>query len=180
MTILETHRLRLRPLHLGDAPRIQRYFAQWDIVKHLSNRVPWPYPEGAAEAFVLHRLTEIEQSKDESWAITEKTNDGLIGLIDYFHEGRGDAGHRGFWLGQPWQGNGYMTEAVCAVHDYLFDVCHVRRLTFENATNNPASRRIKEKTGARWTGRVSAAYVDGWTEGETWELTAEDWRRNRS
>lgn len=37
-----TARLLLQPLELADAPAIQRIFAQWQIVRYLANRVPWP------------------------------------------------------------------------------------------------------------------------------------------
>ena len=41
---LSTPRLTLRPLQLEDAPAIQALFPQWEIVRHLASRVPWPYP----------------------------------------------------------------------------------------------------------------------------------------
>src|SRR5215469_4609211 len=41
---LQTKRLFLRPLQLSDAEQTQRLFPQWDIVKFLNSRVPWPYP----------------------------------------------------------------------------------------------------------------------------------------
>lgn len=40
---LETERLILRPLALSDAPAIQRHFDNWNIIRHLSTVVPWPY-----------------------------------------------------------------------------------------------------------------------------------------
>ena len=45
MTVeLATKRLLLRPLQLSDAEQTQRLFPQWDIVKFLNSKVPWPYP----------------------------------------------------------------------------------------------------------------------------------------
>ena len=47
--VLETERLILRPLEERDAPAIQRIFPQWEIVKDLLAKTPWPYPpDGAA------------------------------------------------------------------------------------------------------------------------------------
>jgi hypothetical protein len=41
---IQTERLFLRPLQLADATQTQRLFPQWEIVKFLNARVPWPYP----------------------------------------------------------------------------------------------------------------------------------------
>ena len=45
---LETRRLILRPLELADAERTQQLFPQWEIVKHLAARFPWPFPPDGA------------------------------------------------------------------------------------------------------------------------------------
>jgi [ribosomal protein S5]-alanine N-acetyltransferase len=39
-----TGRLLLRPLQLADAEQTRRLFPQWEIVKFLNSKVPWPYP----------------------------------------------------------------------------------------------------------------------------------------
>jgi ribosomal-protein-alanine N-acetyltransferase len=41
---LETSSLRLRPLELADAAQVQILFPDWEIVRYLANKVPWPYP----------------------------------------------------------------------------------------------------------------------------------------
>ena len=52
--VLETARLILRPLELADADQVQLLFPHWDVVKHLNNRVPWPYPPDGARQFYEH------------------------------------------------------------------------------------------------------------------------------
>lgn len=55
---LETKRLILRPLELADADQIQILFPQWEIVRYLARRVPWPYPPDGALTFIRDsRLT---------------------------------------------------------------------------------------------------------------------------
>ena len=49
---LQTERLLLTPLQLADAPAMQRLFPQWEIVRFLNNRVPWPYPEDGALRYI--------------------------------------------------------------------------------------------------------------------------------
>ena len=72
-----------------------------------------------------------------------------------------------------------MTEAVIAVQDYLFLDMGLERMVVTNAVNNPASRRIKEKTGAKLLGRIPFSHRDGCNESEVWELTREGWSRFR-
>ncbi len=41
----------LRPLEFADAEPGQGLFPQWEIVKFLANRVPWPYPDVGALSY---------------------------------------------------------------------------------------------------------------------------------
>ena len=71
-----------------------------------------------------------------------------------------------------------MTEAVYPITDYAFDELEFNKLIFSNAVGNARSRRIKEKTGARYIGERPEKFVDpNYNKAETWELTQEDWRR---
>jgi RimJ/RimL family protein N-acetyltransferase len=58
----------------------------------------------------------------------------------------------GYWLGVPYWGKGYATEALHAVIDYAFtDLAH-EALQAGSRVTNPASRRVLEKCGFQWTG----------------------------
>jgi hypothetical protein len=48
---LETARLLLRPLVVGDAPQAQLLFPFWEIVRYMDAVVPWPYPVDGVLAF---------------------------------------------------------------------------------------------------------------------------------
>lgn len=48
----QTRRLILTPLELTDAPAIQQLFPHWEVVRYLDSRVPWPYPDDGALAYV--------------------------------------------------------------------------------------------------------------------------------
>ena len=74
-----------------------------------------------------------------------------------------------------------MTEAVVAVMDHAFDHLGFETLVFGNAVGNERSRRIKEKTGARWLRTEPAKFVNPrYTEREIWEITKDEWRAFRS
>ena len=38
---LYTERLTLRAITLDDVPAIQRHLDNWNIIQHLTNKVPW-------------------------------------------------------------------------------------------------------------------------------------------
>ncbi len=49
---LYTRRLILTPLQLSDAAAVQQLFPQWEVVRYLDSRVPWPYPDDGALVYV--------------------------------------------------------------------------------------------------------------------------------
>jgi RimJ/RimL family protein N-acetyltransferase len=175
---LETRRLWLRPLELADAEQTQRIFPEWEVVRYLAARVPWPYPPDGATTFYRDvALPAMERGEAWHWSLRLKENpEQVIGNITLR---RGDDKNRGFWLGLPWQGQGLMSEAAAAVTDYWFDVLKFPRMRVPKAANNLASRRISEKQGMRLVGTTEQDYVCGRLTAEIWEITAEEWHARR-
>lgn len=175
---LETSRLLLRPLELADAEQIQILFPHWEIVRYLRNAVPWPYPSDGALQYVRDiALPAVESGKAWHWTLRLKTEPGqMVGFISLM---KGETENRGFWMGLPWQGRGFMSEACNAVTDYWFDVLKFPTLRVPKATENIASRRISEKQGMRVIATEERDYVSGRLPGEVWEITAEEWHERR-
>ena len=118
---LETSRLLLRPLQLTDAEEVQPLFAQWEIVRHLNARVPWPFPYDGVRTFYRDSaLPAIERGEQWHWMLTLKDDPGrkIIGSICLVLHG---LVNRGFWIALPWQGQRLMTEAVNAVNRFWFE-----------------------------------------------------------
>jgi RimJ/RimL family protein N-acetyltransferase len=175
---LTTERLILRPLQLSDADQAQRLFPNWEIVKYLNAKVPWPFPTDGVLSFYRNvSLPSIERGDEWHWTLRLKNApDELIGAISLH---RSDQINRGFWLGQPWQGKGLMTEAVCGTNDFWFDVLGFDVLRAPKAAANIASRRISEKTGMRVVATYESEYVCGRLLTEVWEITANEWHVKR-
>jgi ribosomal-protein-alanine N-acetyltransferase len=170
---LETPRLLLCPLALEDAKQTQSLFGQWDVVRYLNSRIPWPFP--ADGAFTFYRdvaLPAAERGEEWDWTLRLKTAPeqiiGAIGLL------KGEV-NRGFWLGLPWQGQGLMTESADAVTDYWFETLGFPVMRIPKAVENAASRRISEKQGMRVVAVEERDYVSGRLLTEIWEITAEEW-----
>jgi RimJ/RimL family protein N-acetyltransferase len=171
---LQTQRLLLKPLELADAEQAQLLFPQWEIVRYLSNIVPWPYPpDGTYRYYHDVALPAMQRGDQWHWTLRLKTApERLIGSINLT---KGDTDNRGFWLGLPWQGQGLMTEATEAVNDYWFNVLKFQVLRAPKAIVNQASRRISQKNGMRLIATEEREYVAGKFLAEIWEITAEEW-----
>jgi RimJ/RimL family protein N-acetyltransferase len=171
----QTIRLLLRPLALADAEQIQELFPQWEIVKYLQNRVPWPFPPDGARQFV-EQIALPMAARGEAWTWTLRLKsepERVIGSLDLR---KGEQDHRGFWLGLPWQGQGFMSEACAWSNDFWFETLGFPVLRVAKAQANIASRRISEKHGMRLVGRGEKDFVCGHLPTEIWEITAEEWR----
>jgi RimJ/RimL family protein N-acetyltransferase len=179
MVPLETARLELRPLELADAQQTQKLFPNWEIVKYLAHRVPWPYPNDGA--FIYYRddaLPAMARGDEWHWSLRLKSHpDQLIGVVSLH---RSENNNRGFWLGLPWHGQGLMSEAVNAVTDHWFGELGFPVLRAPKAVPNTASRRISEKSGMRVVAAEERDFVGGRFLAETWEMTAEEWRAHRA
>jgi len=79
----------------------------------------------------------------------------------------GDDVHRftaelGYWLAEPFWGNGIMTDAVRALSEYAFKELGIQRIFAEPYTTNAASARVLEKSGFSLEGVIRAAvFKDG-------------------
>jgi ribosomal-protein-alanine N-acetyltransferase len=175
---LETRRLLLRPIELSDAGQTQILFPQWEIVKYLADRVPWPYPpDGAYTYYRDFVLPAVARGDEWSWTLRLKERpDSLIGSISLF---RGGNENRGFWIAPHWQRQGLMSEACDAVTHYWFETLKFPVMRVPKAVVNIASRRISEKQGMRMVAMEERGYVCGRLPSEIWEITAEEWYARR-
>jgi len=180
---LETARLWLKPAEMTDADQLQAIFPQWEIVKYLNAKVPWPYPPDGASTFLRGTaLPAMERGEELLWTLRPKSApEALIGAISLCpsKEGQPNEENRGFWIDPKWRRQGLMSEACDAVTDYWFDVLKEPVLRAPKAIANEGSRRISERQGMRviWSGERD--YVSGRLPSEIWEITAEEWRERR-
>jgi len=174
--VLETPRLILRPIRTKDAPVLQRRFPHWEIVRHLNATVPWPYPADGAAIFIARCLEEHVRGEKNHWAIIPKSGPAeMIGGIDLWPDDGKSREMRGFWLDPAFQRRGLMTEAADRVTAYAFTKLRWPRLWLANAQDNHASRRIKEKQGARLIDLIIGHTVAGDVPVMVWELLRKDW-----
>lgn len=169
-----TPRLLLQPLELADAPAIQQVFPQWQIVRYLANRVPWPYPADGALRYVRDiALPGIACGSEWHWTLRpQQQPEQLIGLISLYEEA---GNNRGFWLDPQWQGRGLMQEACDVVTAYWFEALRKPLLQAPKAVPNPASQRLSQRSGMRLVATRESDYVSGRLPTQLWEISREEW-----
>jgi RimJ/RimL family protein N-acetyltransferase len=143
--VLETERLTLRVPRLEDAKAIAQLANDRRIAEN-TTRIPFPYRRDDAEAFIAQANA---REGDLTLLITfDGAPIGACGLARL----DGPAPDLGYWVGAPFWGNGYATEAARAVIDHAFTALGHDAVQAGARVTNPASRRVLEKCGFQWTG----------------------------
>jgi RimJ/RimL family protein N-acetyltransferase len=141
--VLETARLKLRAPRREDAKAIAALANEVRIAANTA-RLPHPYRSVDAEEFIA-----AANSRDGEASFVVIRDGRLIGAcgIDPREEGP----ELGYWLGAPFWGRGYATEAARALVDYAFADIGCETLLSGARVTNPASRRVLEKCAFQWT-----------------------------
>ena len=147
MAEIRTERLLLRPLRAGDAESIFVAFNNWEVVRRLA-APPWPYTIEDTRTFVAKRIS-FRSEPTEALHIIQLAN-AVIGGIDCtpgWQQRPGTGPVLGYWLAQPFWGNGYMTEAARAFVESLFASGVGDSIRSGAFADNPASLRVQQKLG---------------------------------
>ena len=141
---LETERLLLRPLEVADIPALVPLIGDFDVAKNLS-RVPYPYTNEHARAFIELTVQTRAAGTDFNFAITRKTDGIYMGGCGV--HAKDGAFEFGYWLGKPFWGQGYATETARRLVEFAFEEMAVPGLVAGWFHDNPASGRVLEKLG---------------------------------
>ena len=150
---LRTGRLILRPFSPKDAPDVQRLAGDVAVADTTLN-IPHPYEDGMAEEWISTHQAVFDEGDGVTFAITMRETGELVGAISLRMANRFHRAEMGYWIGKPYWGKGYCTEAVKAVIAYGFDEMELNRILAYHLTRNPASGRVMEKAGMRYEGHL--------------------------
>jgi ribosomal-protein-alanine N-acetyltransferase len=76
--VLMTDRLLLRPFTLKDAPVVRRLAGDYEVASRTLD-IPYPYPDGAAEAWIATHKSEFRKGKSAVYAVTRIRERGSCG-----------------------------------------------------------------------------------------------------
>lgn len=155
--LLETERLLLRPLELSDAPMLSKLANNIEIAATTLS-MPFPYPEGAAESFIRALQESAELSPDLNLGMIRKADQQWMGIIHLGVNHRHQHAEFGYWIGVPYWSQGYTSEAAQRLVDHAFADLGLRRVYASYFTHNVGSRRVMEKVGMTYEGRLRQHY----------------------
>jgi ribosomal-protein-alanine N-acetyltransferase len=177
--VLETPRLRLRRFTEADVDDIWPVVSNPDFPKMMS----WAAHTSRSDTlgYVQAINKGLEQNAGVVWAIEHEQrvigSIGLDSMVFALRAWRIDRAELGFWLAPEHWNKGLMTEAGDAVMQCAFKTIGLHKVTVGCISENVASRRVIEKLGFRYVGRLED---DVWRDGKwhshlRYELTAAEW-----
>lgn len=159
-TRLETRRLLLRPPEERDAARLAMLCHNPKVALQTS-RMPYPYAESDALAWIVQ--VRASNAVGANFLITHRDGGDVLGATGFGAIDGGEA-EIGYWIGEPYWGQGYATEAVQAVIDHAFTSTDLAQVAGRCRVGNIGSRRVLEKCGFqnRGGGMVQSRALRGW------------------
>jgi [ribosomal protein S5]-alanine N-acetyltransferase len=144
---IETARLKLRPYTEADIPQLVRLVSAREVAA-TTLRIAHPYTEQDARDFLAGA-----HDADKIWVAIALRSDGTqIGGVGLRLEHHHQHAELGYWLGVPYWGQGYATEAARAMMRYGFERLNLHRICASHFKHNPVSGRILLKLGMRHEG----------------------------
>jgi RimJ/RimL family protein N-acetyltransferase len=174
---LQTPRLTLRAYTLADIAALVPLIGAREVAA-TTLRIPHPYTDEIAHEFIALAEKDLASGQCVRGAITLKGAGVLCGGIGL----QVDADHRraelGYWIGVPYWGNGYATEAARAMVEYGFEILGLQRIFASYVPRNVASGNVLRKIGMRQEGYLRS-HILKWGEFldlEMYGMLAADWR----
>jgi ribosomal-protein-alanine N-acetyltransferase len=178
--IVRGRRVWLRPPMTSDyaawaelRSRSREYLRPWEP--------QWAHDELSRSAFrrrIRSYQHDLREDLGYAFFIYSAADDHLLGGLTLGNVRRGitQAAAVGYWLGLPYVGRGYMTEAVRALIPFAFDELKLHRLEAACLPHNHASIRVLERNGFQREG-LARRYlkIDGrWQDHLLFALLSDD------
>ncbi|WP_327701861.1 GNAT family N-acetyltransferase [Streptomyces decoyicus] len=182
---ISTDRLVLRPFDESDVPALADMMA--DELVTAWTTVPHPYTTDEARAWATGKAAAVRtEGRGIALAVTEFLTQRLVGTIHVDHTDWRVLSTEIGYVTAPWaRGEGYASESVLAVAQWLFHDQKFERIELRTAADNTASQQVAQKIGCISEGVLRNAWIarsrtedGGWTDIRTdlivWSLLPED------
>ncbi|MFD6937919.1 GNAT family N-acetyltransferase [Streptomyces goshikiensis] len=182
---ISTDRLVLRPFEEDDVTALAEMMNDEQVTAWTS--CPHPYTRADAHAWATRDShAERGEGRGIAFAVTEFLTQRLVGIVHLqntnWHTRVTEVGY----VTAPWaRGEGYASESVLAVAQWLFRAQRFERLELRTAADNTASQQVAQKIGCISEGVLRNAWIvrtqtpeGSWSDTRTdlivWSLVPED------
>ncbi|WP_313750424.1 GNAT family N-acetyltransferase [Streptomyces parvus] len=185
---ISTDRLVMRPFEMADIPAYIEMMNDEAVVAWMDG--PNPYTQVDAERWV-RRIAPAERTGGQgiALAVTEFLTQRLVGSVRLLNTDWRTRSTEVRYITAPWaRGEGYATESVLAIAEWLFRDQGFERMELRTPADNTASQQVAQKLGCISEGVLRNARIartrtengtdGGWTDIRTdlivWGLLPED------
>ncbi|GAK40585.1 hypothetical protein TCA2_3075 [Paenibacillus sp. TCA20] len=114
--------------------------------------IPYPYPAGTAEAFIVRRQAIQSKGDGYSFAVLDALTTEFMGVVGLQVNRNHNHAELAYWIGKPFWGQGYGTEAAQCVLQFAFYDLQLNRVWAAALVRNPASSTVMRKIGMKLEG----------------------------
>ncbi len=149
-------KFKLRPWTISDLDSLVKYANNWNVAKNLTDKFPFPYSESNGQVFIEFA------TKDDPIHIFAIDIDGQavggIGIhpLDDIHRKNAELG---YWLAEPFWGNGIISSAIKQAIDFAFSTYDIDRVFARPFGTNVASQKALEKNNFILEGRFEKVLI---------------------
>lgn len=151
--------LRLRVATLDDIPAILRICQDPEIQRW--TRVPSPYLEQHAHAFVSLSIAGVEESTDAHLLAVDATTDVVLGAVGLSLTPADLAGEVGYWVAPEARGRGVATRGTRLLCRLGLEDLGLGYVGLEAAADNAASNAVARRLGFTFEGTRRSAMIVG-------------------
>jgi RimJ/RimL family protein N-acetyltransferase len=162
LPILKTPRLILRPFKMDDGPVVASLANDKDIATNTEN-LPFPYEEYMALDWIRAHERMYQENHMLTLAVTHAKKSQVMGAIGLEIEATNNHAELGYWLGKPYWGHGYATEAAKRLIHYGFMDLKYHRIYSIHLSQNPDSGKVLQKIGMTYEGTMRQ-HIQKWGE----------------
>ncbi|MFT3903981.1 MAG: GNAT family protein [Niabella sp.] len=133
---------KLRPWRIADLDSLVKYANNWNIAKNLTDQFPFPYSEGDGKVFI-----ELATKDDPIHIFAIDIAGQAVGGIGIHPQQdiqRKNA-ELGYWLGEPFWGQGIVSRAIQYAVDFAFETYDIERVFAGVFGPNIPSQKVLEK-----------------------------------
>jgi ribosomal-protein-alanine N-acetyltransferase len=179
--IINTPLLTLRKINLDDADMM---FHNWASDDEVSCYMRWSTHKNVeeTESVIQNWFNSYKDDKTYHWGIC-LDNGEMIGSVGIIITAEYDfKAEVGYCIGRKWWGQGYTSEAVKAVIDYMYANTDIERIEAYHSVQNPASGKVMLNAGMRKEGFAKHKYKseEGFQDCDLYGIIRTEWEEQNA